>query len=488
MEKNKYIRVSDSFTIRNDSNGSFLIGIDSPIFSRGIGREITAIPNFAGLIFEKIGKLPYNESLNALGIETGIKPEVIDSFVSQLVDSNNGKQMRFEDGKTVFFPDGTLISSDEKDTRSFFREEGFDWKKDFTPGRPTMPVSVNLMTTTLCSTDCIYCYADKKIGDNLKIDEIERLLEELHRGGAVTVTLTGGDLFAFPEWKRLLSAVREYRYLPYISTKTTLDYDGLMFLKNSGYDEFQFSLDSNIPSKLSELLRIDGSTYIKKVSRMLTECSDIGLDVKIRSVLTSINSDEDHILGFYDFLKDHPCIKAWDMTPAFFSEYKSENYKNLVPENENLKKINNFANGEHAFPIHLNKIGNEGYMLQRFSDVDDFVCRNQICLANYYGLSILADGNCSLCEMLYRNPEFLLGNVRNQTVREIWNSEKALHLYSPKQEDMNEDSPCRVCRVFEKCKVSSSKRVCYLNIHKTGGTMGDPDPSCPMAPHTDLML
>ena len=112
--------------------------------------------------------------------------------------------------------------------------------------------------------------------------------------------------------------------------------------------------------------------------------------------------------------------------------------------------MNNFANGEHAFPIHLNKIGNEGYMLQRFSDVDDFVCRNQICLANYYGLSILADGNCSLCEMLYRNPEFLLGNVRNQTVREIWNSEKALHLYSPKQEDMNEDSPCRVCRVFEK--------------------------------------
>ena len=77
MDKKKYIRVSDSFTIRNDSNGSFLVGIDSPIFSRGIGREITAIPNFAGLIFEKIGKLPYNESLNALGIETGIKPDDI---------------------------------------------------------------------------------------------------------------------------------------------------------------------------------------------------------------------------------------------------------------------------------------------------------------------------------------------------------------------------------------------------------------------------
>ncbi|QCD37251.1 SPASM domain-containing protein (plasmid) [Muribaculum gordoncarteri] len=79
-------------------------------------------------------------------------------------------------------------------------------------------------------------------------------------------------------------------------------------------------------------------------------------------------------------------------------------------------------------------------------------CRNQICLANTTSLSILANGLCSICEMLYDHPEYILGSVRKASISEIWNSEKALNLYSPQQENIESDSPCKTCEVFSKCK------------------------------------
>lgn len=122
------------------------------------------------------------------------------------------------------------------------------------------------------------------------------------------------------------------------------------------------------------------------------------------------------------------------------------------------------------------------------STVSEFVCRNQICLANTTSLSILANGLCSICEMLYDHPEYILGSVRKASISEIWNSEKALNLYSPQQENIESDSPCKTCEVFSKCKTTFGKRICYLDITKVGGNQEDPDPRCPLSKKTKYIL
>ena len=62
-------------------------------------------------------------------------------------------------------------------------------------------------------------------------------------------------------------------------------------------------------------------------------------------------------------------------------------------------------------------MSDERYNLHSYKTVDEFVAENQICNANSYSMSILADGNTTACEMLYDNPHFIFGNVRQHTLR-----------------------------------------------------------------------
>ena len=177
------------------------------------------------------------------------------------------------------------------------------------------------------------------------------------------------------------------------------------------------------------------------------------------------------------------------MTPAFFSKYKESEYKSLEVNNDDLIWVFEFSRrSDLAFGVGLSKISANGYELKKSKTTEDYVCQNQVCMANTTCISILANGDCSVCEMLYDNPEYLIGNVHNSSIREIWNSEKAMGLYRMTQNLFPEASPCRRCDVFGKCRNEYGKRVCYLDIAKSGKTKWYPDPRCPEAEEVDLIL
>ena len=145
---------------------------------------------------------------------------------------------------------------------------------------------------------------------------------------------------------------------------------------------------------------------------------------------------------------------------------------------------------DKIFPVYLSKITSCGYKLKQYPTVDEYVSYNQKCYANSYSMSILASGECTICEMLYDNRDYLIGNIRNQTLAEVWNSERALLLYAPMQPSISEASPCHSCTVFDKCRKSISKRVCYVDIAKTNklNSLNFPDPRCPMANAVSVVL
>lgn len=112
-------------------------------------------------------------------------------------------------------------------------------------------------------------------------------------------------------------------------------------------------------------------------------------------------------------------IIDWVITPAFYSEFKEE-YKDYTPRNEQLASISSYVDAQKKhFPIFLNKINKCGYQLKRFKTVNEFVSNNQICHAGNYMLSILTTGICTPCEMLYDNPDFVLGNIYNFPLKQF---------------------------------------------------------------------
>ena len=63
---------------------------------------------------------------------------------------------------------------------------------------------------------------------------------------------------------------------------------------------------------------------------------------------------------------------------------------------------------------------------------------------------------------LYENEEYSLGNITELSLNEIWNSPKALSLFSPEQNETSTNSPCHTCKAFDECKKKIDKRSTNL--------------------------
>jgi radical SAM protein with 4Fe4S-binding SPASM domain len=449
---------------------------------------VIPIPPFMGYILSQIGYYPIEESCHLISQQTHIGEKAVRNFVNQLINNEECRRFNYSDKLSIVLPSNLLIDSDVKESRTFITQQNFSPIDDFQVKRPLMPFNVNLMATTLCTTNCVYCYANRNIAPDMSLDRMISLIDELYKGGVVNISITGGDIFARKDWPMILRKMNEYGYQPFLSTKTPLQSEELCELKQLGFRKIQFSLDSINPAVLQRLIHVD-ACYLDKVKEMWNHCVQFGIDVSVRSVLTQYNGDLDSLQDLYTFLDGYECVKEWSITPAFFSEYKKQLYKDYEVDNENLRKVYEFTHSiDSRLNISLNKITEEGYVLKQEPTVDEFVERNKICLANTTTLSILANGTCSVCEMLYEQPEYVLGNINTHSVYEIWNSAKALKLYSPEQDSMADDSSCKGCKAFAQCRLPFGKRICFLDIQKSGKTYDYPDPRCPLAKVTKQII
>ena len=483
-----YVSVSSGLAIRNDHYCSYLVRIDRVPDNPPLNKGVLVIPSFMGLIFSLLGTIPYDDNIKLIHDKTGLSEKAIRSFLDQLIENPESQSINIGSGITIVFPPFMLRKYDSPHHPHTFQVPDFNWKHEFNIHRPSIPLSVNLMVTTKCTTDCQYCYANRGLKSLLTTDELIRIVKDLKRKGVVNLSLTGGDIFALKGWQRLIDEVMKIGYNPFLSTKTPLPESDISLLRNLGCTELQFSLDSCDPTVLKELIHADDD-YLIRFTEMMDACCKYGIKVLTRTVLTSLNSDLDDIKKLYGFFTKFPCITEWSLTPAFLSEYKEENYLKLEPRNEDLEKLYPFlTSSDLKITVVLNRLDEQGYKLQRCDTVEDFVTHNTICVANSTVISILANGQCSVCEMLYVHPEFILGDIRTDSIDNIWNSQKALDLYVAHQLQTDAKSPCHTCKVFSECKQSFGKRVCYMDIMKSGLPIDGPDPRCPKSPETDKIL
>lgn len=483
-----YIALSPAYAVRNEESASFLTRVDKIINLRRSEFGAFCIPPFMGYILSHIGDYEYPEAVDTIGAALGVSADAVDNFVQQLVENTESKEFRLSEEIAIVLPSSLLIKYSQRPNPNVYEDGKFNGLGNYAVRRPSVPLNANLMVTTNCYTDCIYCYANRNLRPLLKTDKLLDLIKELHDEGTINVTLTGGDIFMRKDWPVILECMRHYGYKPFLSTKTPLSFEDIKCLRDLGYEEIQLSLDSISLEDVKYLIRVNDD-YLDKVALFLENCSRLSLNVLVRSVLTKKNASKDKILSLYSFLSQFDCVKEWIMTPAFFSKYKETEYKSIEVDNEDLIWIYEFSQRpDLAFKVGLNKISKGGYVLRRTDTTEEYVCRNPICMANTTGISILANGDCSICEMLYDNQEYLIGNVSESSIRNIWNSEKALSLYEMKQNSFPDSSPCKKCSVFDKCRNDFGKRVCYLDIAKSGHSKWDPDPRCPKSDNVDLIL
>lgn len=424
------------------------------------------------------------ESLN-------VSAELVEKFVNNLIDNPKQIAMKANSGVSTF-PPHTIVSSTQPMHEHRYQPEMFEYDKaDVVMKRHATPSVLTLMVNNTCVTDCIYCYQDKsrRAHCTIPLERIIELIREAKQLNVNTFDVIGGEFFLYPHWREVLAELRNNDYNPYLSTKMPVDEAIVRTLAQLNVLDIQISLDTLIDSHLADSLKVKPG-YAERMADSLRLLDKYHIPVMIHSVLTRHNGSEDDMKSLYDLFSTLGNIKDWHIVKGDPTLYPRAPYSEIEISAEamgeairylaSIAKTSRFSiRYPEMMPQDVDNQLSEADMPAEADREEKFFDNRTFCSGLFSSLYILPDGKVTICEQLYWNPHFIVGDVMRNSIQEIWNSEKAKSLYFIKQTDIPDDSLCHSCTRFDECR--NLRQVCYREIVRKHGSdkWYYPDINCP---------
>lgn len=489
----RYICFNPNYSLKPD-NGKVLLIV------RYLGRHVikdiddsttNILHPIHAMILSFIDGRNYDVCVNDAARYLGVDVELVKSFVDRLIDNDNEVIIKIGGQVgSVLFPK-TVISCKKDVLQKRYSADQFDYTQvDLRITRHFTPTRITLMLNNLCYTDCVYCYEDKtiKLGCQIPFKRITELIHEAYKLNVVTFDVVGGEFFLYPKWKEVLSELRKYDFSPYLSTKMPISEEDVRFLSKLQIHDIQISLDSMIEEHLRKSIKVREG-YIKKMDKLLDNLDKYNIPVMLHTVLTKYNDSVEDMKSIFDIIKHHKNIYDWHIVKGSESLYPRKKYELIEISRTSLSEISGYIKKireTSPFPILYpdtpSMNSNSTIKNQRLYSVrqrEDFFTRSY-CSGLFSSLYILPTGKVTICEQLYwDNPRFYVGDVLSETLENIWNSDESVKLYNINQNEIPEDSMCRRCKKFYKCR--KDRQVCYREIIKKYGKdkWYYPDVNCP---------
>lgn len=411
--------------------------------------------------------------------------EYIKSIIAPLTD-NASRRTLFNKNGAIYFPKNTIISSSKPLTRkrtydvSDFKYIGLP---DLDSNRLAYPLNINLELTMQCHTNCIYCYANRNIphSPTLSTSRIIELIHEAESNNVKNFDINGGEVMLHPDIKTILKELVVCGFSPLVSTKIPLTRSELDFLRDIGLEKIQISLDSSDDTILSKLLSTP-TGYLNKIKETLAYASQIGLRVDINTVLTKFNSSASQVCDLLELTSSYDCVQRHRLNPVGFSLYK-HNFDEIIPLKQTIEVIEqNLSIWKDRFGINIDLSYYECERMFNPLNKQAQFNKRAICTGNVWNMVILPNGDVTICEELYTDKRFIIGNVTNKSIGDVWNGEVALNLYNFTLPH-DSDSECSNCEDYKSCRLG--RGVCWKSILMAYGKQNwdYPDPRCPKAPY-----
>ena len=362
-------------------------------------------------------------------------------------------------------------------------------KVDLISSRMMIPRMITFMLTNVCSTKCCYCYADTdtKVNKLIPTERVVEIIQDAKRVGVYNIGLIGGEVFLHPNWDIILKAIVDNGFLlDTISTKIPITEKIISKLKDTNFQGgIQISLDTLFVEHAMKTLHV-GKNYIKKMKAGIELLEKSSIKYNVETVLTKTTASIENINKLFEFFSKKKNVKHWEVRVAMFSNNKDEeNFIGIKSDSNTLNELYKYIDEniipKSSFPINTARQELENKYFS--SDTGSSSFKGAKCSALNEHFFILPDGKVTICEQLYWNPIFIIGNMNYQGVMEVWNSDRVLQLLQLKQQDINDNSACKSCKLFDDCfKVSRNR--CWSDIIKAYGykNWDFPDPRCVHAP------
>ena len=399
--------------------------------------------------------------------------------------NNNEVCVTNYDSVINYFPRNIIIDEDLSFTKEIhYSPEQFAYKElDLQRERFYIaPSSILFMVNNSCITDCVYCYADKSVKSiPLSFARIKEIIAEAHKLGITVFTIAGGEILLYKHWKELLDLLIEYNYSEsLISTKVPLKEEDIIKLKT--YDiPIQISLDAFDADLLKQILNVQ-SDYAEKMHHTINLLDKYDVEFQVATVLTTYNDKVENLMALHTFLSKFKNLRRWEIRVGFKSLYSKDDFNKIKLSRTAINVVDEWVKEIKQTTI-MNILWSTDDGEKYFkAEGGSRKFKGARCSANYSNMVILPNGKVTICEQLYWNPRFIIGDLTTQSIEEVWNSPRALELSFPKRENFRDESACKECDIFEECLSFPNK--CFADVLKGYGkeNWDYPDPRCIKAP------
>jgi len=352
--------------------------------------------------------------------------------------------------------------------------------------RLARPLTLLIYFSGWCQTSCIYCYADLANMRRLKHMSLEQwtdIMEQARDLGIRMVQLTGGDTMSRPDSAEFLAKLVDLGFVFLASTKCYVSLKDANRLSEAGWNDpvngvkrvFQVSIDSPDPSVCDRMMRCKG--YLERATESLQNLMDAGIEPKVKAVLTPINYHQafDHVEAFSEI-----GIKTFHFTCYSRSHYRHDDELFLTEEMK--RKASELLLAARKSWSDLSIEGDAVKYTPKSGRRDDRADRwdsRAGCSAGRTTLGIAPDGSAVLCEQMPLDEKYFFGDLKRQSIMEVWNSPELLSFICPSREKF-EGTACHVCSDFNSCVHDTGH--CFRDALFAYGKIHHPPPNCPKMP------
>ncbi|WP_455966825.1 radical SAM protein [Bacteroides fluxus] len=368
-------------------------------------------------------------------------------------------------------------------------EEDCKSEVDLVTKRLEIPRIITFMLTNTCCTKCCYCYADTttKVTTPLPTERILKLVRQAKEVGIYNINLIGGEVFLHQHWDAILKEIIANGFSPDpLSTKVPITESIISRLKDTGYSKtLQLSIDTFLPELASQTLRVNAN-YVGEIKKGIDLLENSPYYYRIETVLTKSTATIENIQNLYNYFSTKKHIKQWEVRVAMFSNNKdAENFISIKSNRATLDAVYDYVEKQLAPQAAFAILSPRKELDTKYfsADAGSTSFKGSKCSALNEHFFILPDGKATICEQLYWNPRFIIGDVSKSDLLDVWHSERTMQLVNLKQKDLQKKSACSECKLFEDCFKKERNR-CWSDIIKAYGTdcWDYPDPRCVYAP------
>lgn len=272
--------------------------------------------------------------------------------------------------------------------------------------------------TLACCFQCKYCGSKAGIArkDELTTEECLRVASELGKLGCKRVSLIGGEVFMRSDWSEIVRALIDQGISTaiitngYLFTKPILD----KLLANS-IESVAVSLDGT--QDLHDKYRQTGS-----FSRAICAIQELRRSGIPTSVITTLNNENVHVLERLYKILEATGIFAWQLQAC--SPMGNATASSIDFRFDFRDAIHFIERHIGSAPFMIGIADNIGYYTKSEGSLRGNLSGKAVfagCKAGISSIGIDSIGNVRGCESMY-DGRFIEGNLRDTTLREIWES------------------------------------------------------------------